>query len=200
MRLFSLLLLLAAPAYAGNLLINGGFEQPSVVDTGLHYEHRSGTELTGWTSFSTYQGTVQFDSAYAPVSEGSQAVQLEISGDSISQSFATIAGQSYVLSFDLSSNSASSESTLGLAVASLIETFGGPPRGSYAHNTRQFTAASSTTTLVFTNAATVLTFPHLDNVAVIAVPEPAAAGLLIAGLVFLGWRVYCGSRAARAPC
>lgn len=89
------------PAHA-NLLINGGFEDPVVVDTTRHYEHRNGTELTGWTSFSTYKGTVQFNSFYDLVSEGNQAVQIEVGGDWISQTFATVVGQSYLLSYDLS--------------------------------------------------------------------------------------------------
>jgi len=53
-------LMAGAPAHA-NLLTNGGFEAPIV---GGGYVHRNGSELTGWTLYSSYRGTVQFDTAF----------------------------------------------------------------------------------------------------------------------------------------
>ncbi len=56
-------------AAQANLIVNGGFEEPAGVVS--PYEHRNGDELPGWNLFSTYRGTVHFDTTYDPVSEGS---------------------------------------------------------------------------------------------------------------------------------
>jgi hypothetical protein len=91
-----------ALAIADNLISNGSFEAPEVVDTGLHYAHRVGDELTGWTrGIPTWRGIVQFNSKYDRVSDGNQAVQIEAGEEWISQSFKTEIGKSYTLSFDL---------------------------------------------------------------------------------------------------
>ena len=77
-------------AQAADLIYNGGFEEPVAISP---YVHRNGDQLPGWTLHSTYKGTVHFDTGYDSVSEGSQAVQIEVPGDWISQSFATLIGQ-----------------------------------------------------------------------------------------------------------
>lgn len=189
-------------AQASNLLINGGFEQP-LVTAGYVYEHRNGNELPGWTLFSTYKGTVQFDTSYDPVSEGFQAVQIEVPGDWISQSFATEVGQSYSVSFDLSAYSVYGgpglgytpcspfcASILGVTVGPVSTTFNGSSAG-YATNTLQFVAESSITTLKFLNVGEIDVwgnYPHLDNVIVSGpapVPLPATFWLLGSGLIGL---------------
>src|SRR3989344_1205454 len=176
-------------AAQANLLINGGFEEPVVVGP---YEHRNGNELPGWALFSTYKGTVQFDTSYDPVSEGFQAVQIEVPGDWISQSFATVIGQNYSAAFDLSAYSVYGgpglgytpcapvcASILGVTVGPISTTFGGSSAG-YVTNTLQFTADASTTTLKFLNVGEIGVwgnYPHLDNVIVSGpapVPLPAA--------------------------
>ena len=147
------------PAQA-SLIVNGGFETPLVAGP---YEHRNGTELPGWTLFSTFKGTVHFDTTYDPVSEGSQAVQIEVPGDWISQTFATVIGQDYTLSFDLSAFSDYGgpglgftpcspfcSSILGVTVGSTNTIFGGSSAG-YVSNSLQFTADALATTLKFEN-------------------------------------------------
>jgi hypothetical protein len=155
-----------------NLILNGSFEIPLVVDTGLHYEHRNGAELTGWTSYSTYKGTVQFNSLYGPVTDGNQAVQIEVGRDSISQSFSTVIGGVYELSFDLSAYD-------GFARIGQLNVTVGPASASYTglaeayvRETLRFTADSAVTTLRFENAFPMsawYNYPHIDNVSIVAV-------------------------------
>ena len=175
-------------AQSQNLLVNGGFETPLVVSG--PYEHRSGSELTGWTLFSTYKGTVQFNSIYDLVSEGAQAVQIEIRGDWISQSFATVIGQSYMVSFDLYAYSSSygGIGVINVTRGSISETFIGTTQG-YTHNTLGFVADSLTTELKFENSAPTISpnYPQLDNVSVVAIPEPETYAMLLAGLGLLGF-------------
>lgn len=186
-------------AAQANLIVNGGFEEPAFVDNPLHYVHLNGAELPGWALFSTYRGTVLFNTAYDPVSEGSQAVQIEVPGDWISQSFATVIGQAFTVSFDLSAYSVyggppwgtpcapTCSSDLGVTVGTIYEEFTGSSAG-YSTNTLQFTADSSATTLKFENLGVLNVwgnYPHLDNVSVNAVPIPPALYLFGSGLIRL---------------
>jgi hypothetical protein len=203
-------LLLAVPARASNLLVNGGFEEPLVPDH-APYVHLNGTELTGWSSFSNYRGTVLFSaSQYDPVSEGAQAVQVEVPGDWISQSFATVIGQNYRVSFDQSAytfyggpglgfHSCPCESILEVIAGPVSGTFTGSSAGYVSHN-MSFKAYSPVTTVKFQNPALPAgwgNYPHLDNVVVEAVPEPSSLLFLIVALAVLGLRAR--SSASFAP-
>ena len=173
-------LLLVSVQVNAELISNGGFEEPSGIGT---YIHRNGGQLTGWTLFSTYRGTVHFDTDYAPVSEGSQAVQIEVPGDWISQSFATVVGQEYSVSFDLSAFGEYGgytgcnpycDSLLGVTVGSASEVFTGSSETYVMHNLL-FTAISSASTLKFENlyyGDSWGNYPHLDNVSVTPFPTP----------------------------
>jgi hypothetical protein len=186
-----------------NLLVNGSFEAPVFVDNPGHFVHLTGTDLTGWSTFSTFAGTVLFNSLYDPVSEGNQAVQIEVPGDSISQSFATTIGASYELSFDLSAYSGYGGPGLGSApcpCASILDVSVGPASASFASSsagyltfTLDFVANAATTTLTFLNPsipAAIGNYPHIDNVSILqtpAIPEPETYALMVAGLGALGF-------------
>ena len=168
-------------------LINGSFEEPTGIGT---YVHRTGDELTGWNLFSDYKGTVHFDTDYAPVSEGSQAVQIEVPSDWISQSFTTVIGQEYKVSFDLSAFpryggpnlgytpcNPYCDSILEVSVGSANEIFNGSSE-EYVTHTLLFTADSAISTLKFENPFISGindewgNYPHLDNVSISPVPVP----------------------------
>jgi hypothetical protein len=192
-------MLAAVGCAKANLLVNGGFEDPAFADNALHYVHLTGTDLTGWTTFSTFAGTVLFNTGYDPVTEGQQAVQIEVPGDSISQSFATVIGADYRLTFDMSAFSGYGgpglgfaacpcESLLDVSVGPASETVGSSSLG-FVTQTLEFTADSSTTTLTLKNPSdpsAIGNYPHVDNVSVIAVPEPETYALMLAGLGALG--------------
>jgi hypothetical protein len=202
-------LVLSTVTAQANLLSNGSFEAPSFPDNGLHYVHLTGGQLTGWTSFSTYLGTVLFNTGYDPVTQGTQAVQIEVPGDSISQSFATSVGDLYRLTFDLSAFSGYGGPGLGGAACpctSILDVSVGPVSQSYASSslgyvteTLDFTASSSTTTLRFTNPSVpsaIGNYPHLDNVSVVAIPEPETYALMLTGLCIVS--AACRRRTFRA--
>lgn len=187
----ALCMLVITTTQAQNLIINGGFETPLVA--GGYYEHRNGSQLAGWSSFSTYRGTVQFTSLYNPVSEGSQAIQLEMPGDSISQSFASVIGQTYLLSFDQFAYvwlCCDYPSYLDVTIGTVSEMFTAGD-ASYVTHSLRFVADSSVTTLKFeynilsNSLSPIGTYPELDNVSVVAVsavPEPETYAMLLAGL------------------
>ena len=184
---------LSVPAQAApNLILNGGFETPLVGTPGVEgpgYNHRLGTTLTDWTYAGGHAGSVQFDTSYAPgratVGADAQSVQIEFPGDSISQSFTTVSGQGYLLTFLLSGYGAANPSTVSVNVGPANGTFSGV-YPSYVTETLPFVANATTTTLTFTSTGGGSTYPHLDNVSVTAVPEPETYALLLAGLSVIG--------------
>jgi hypothetical protein len=131
-----------------------------------------------------------FGSLYDPVSEGSQAVQIEVGGDLISQSFTTIIGKSYELSFDLSAYSGYGpnfepcpcNSNLKVTVGSISEPelisydLVGHSEIGYVRHTLPFTANSTELILTFKNSAEPpgiwWNYPQIDNVVVNAVLTP----------------------------
>ena len=182
------ILLLVSVQVNASLIINGGFEDPVVGNQFGGFEHRNGFDLTGWESFSTWipgtgedPGSVHFNTNYAPVSEGNQAVQIEVPGDWISQSFATVIGQEYGVSFDLSAYPVFGgpnlgrtrcnpycDSIIGVSVGSASDIFTGSS-ASYVTNTLLFTAITSISTLKFENlyfGDGLGNYPHVDNVSV----------------------------------
>ena len=177
----------ALPALAVNLITNGSFESPDIglPPAGFNYTN----VVTGWTVIGN--PTVLFNTTYRPVSDLLQAVQIERNGDQLQQSFATVIGQQYLLSFDLSSwwtsGPPAQPGELGVTV--------GPASGSYTESTNAyttytlpFTATAITTTLTFTNTGpTGNSYPQIDDVSVTAVPEPGTVAMLLAGLAAVGF-------------
>ena len=205
----------AAGGASAQTIVNGGFEDPAFADNAWHFVYTTGTQLTGWSQHAT-NGTVLFKGGYMPVAEGQQAVQLEAPGDWISQSFATVAGEHYQLSFELSAYGTGRPwcpctSIVEVGIDSTWTTFSGSSEG-YSFETLAFTAGSDSTTLTFRNPAEPSAYgnyPQLDDVSVVQlwnetplriaapVPEPETYALLAGGLVLLRWRTARRSGAVR---
>jgi hypothetical protein len=170
------ILLLVSVQVNAELLINGGFEEPLVGNQFGGFEHRNGFELTGWESFSTWipgtgedPGSVHFNTNYASVTEGNQAVQLEVPGDWIRQDFVTTIGQRYTLSLDFSAFS--DTATLGITVSSASVVLNALLFQWETH-TVDFITDSTLTTLTLTNQGGTGTFPHIDNVSIVPARTP----------------------------
>jgi hypothetical protein len=179
---------ITSEATLAGIILNGGFENPAVVSVspnGLdHWERRYGTELSGWNAPG---GVVHFDSFYSPVSEGRQAVQLERPGASMYQSFATVPGQIYLVSFDLSAFGVGYGfvSSLEVSIGTVTRTFDGSHLN-FDRHTVEFLSGEALTTLKFENVGADGTYPHIDNVAVESardLPEPGSLALVAAGVI-----------------
>jgi len=197
----------AVPARA-ELIVNGGFELP-VVPPGTEFVTLSGGDIPGWTISA---GTVDVYRDTWPAFQGHQSLDLSGSpgppGTAIFQSFATVPGESYLLSFRYANNTGVSFATgrveiLGMGGNDLINdllTHAGstPADMNYLLYSQTFTANSATTTLRFTHlGSSVPDFGGLalDDVRAAStgvVPEPSS--LTLASLGTLGLIGYARRR------
>lgn len=156
----------SVPAFAQNLITNGGFEIPAYSGNGDAYSTNSGFTLPGWT-FPTNPS--QFFIEYgqptgtARYLDGRQAACLNGQGTpvSISQSFPTVPGKNYVLSFGQSdiSNAWPSLSELTVTVAGQTQVFNRLNDTGYVVKRFQFTAISNFSTVQFTDTTPPTTPP-----------------------------------------
>ena len=172
-------ILLCAGAHASNLVTNGDFE------TG---------DFTGWTTQAAGAGSESEESLFGVDGNGphngsySAYFGATAPYDTISQTIATTAGQSYTISFYLDS-----EGTQGGA-AGFIGSFGGTTFVSLNGSDADRSFGEETVTVQATSASTVLSFGAydtssyytLDDVNVSAVPEPSSLGLFSLGVLGLG--------------
>ena len=171
---------------AGNLVVNGSFE----LGTG------------GLGSFSSWQ-TVLGDAATFVDSNGRTGTHAGQASDglwsayfgssaasggaTLAQTLSTVAGQSYLLTFDLANDNGDGPTDNGFAAqlgATTVFSVTDLAAQDYAHLQYSYTATGPSTLLAFA-AYNDSGYLQLDKVSVTAVPEPSVAALLVAGIALL---------------
>ena len=186
-------------------LINGSFETASANNTAPGVLQTftlsvGSTAIDGWKVIGddiAWIGGAQFG---LTASHGSKFLDLTNYQDGppfggVEQTFSTVAGTTYTLSFDLGSSStyitpsAVAASVLVVDVGTKTETFTSTALGAnnWQSYSMTFTAANPTTTISLLGT-TGRDYIGLDNVAlsVTAVPEPGTWAMMLAGVAALG--------------
>jgi choice-of-anchor C domain-containing protein len=177
---------------APNLITNGSFESNGIgFSGGFSTIYTGSSTLTGWT---INAGNVDLVNTYWTASQGHYSLDLSGEQDgTISQSFATVVGQKYQVSFDVAGNPTDSDKVkylqVGLSNLPLYEfDTTGKTHSNMGWTTKNFVfqAVSTSSTLFFAGLQDSPYGVALDNVSVSAVPEPETYALLLAGMGLVG--------------
>jgi len=193
-------LLVVTPAWA-NLIQNGSFENGTDPNSGpnkyITLYSLNNTDITGWTVNGGTGSSIDYIGSYWVASEGNRSIDMAgLSNGSISQSFGTNIGATYLVKFFMAGNPDGEPTIKKLNVTaggtSQDYTFNtaGYTRGSMGWTDKEFTfqATGITTTLTFSNAysgSDPFYGVALDDVRVGVVPIPPTVLLLGAGLIGL---------------
>ena len=186
MKRFALFALVLTGLFSPNdasagLVINGGFEDPTIPNPSFSQF----PSIPGWTLASGPAIEIQNHVAGSPF-DGQQFVELDSSANSgMYQDLATVAGQSYVLSFAYSPRPGVPESSNGIDIrwgaldlGTIQQTGIGHADTVWSIHTYELVATSSTTRLQFTAVGTSDSLGgYLDAVSVNPVPEPASLAM-----------------------
>lgn len=189
--------LLAAPAQA-NIIANGSFE------SGVRNTATPGVcsdTISGWSvsSLGSCGGIDWINNSLWTAQDGNYSIDLNsFNTGAITQSFATVAGGQYQVSFYLAGNPGQQNVKNMDVLIDGVDLITGSPDFSFNNagtsgsnmgwtlNTFTFTAGSAMTSLEFRSLMTGAAGPALDNVSVTAVPEPGTYAMMLAGLALLG--------------
>ncbi|MEO5492397.1 MAG: choice-of-anchor C family protein [Sphingomonas sp.] len=192
-KLILVLAALALPAVAhAGPFINGSFEAGT--NPGVFTPLTAGsTAITGWT---VGGDSVDYIGSYWNAQSGSRSVDLSGNAPgSIFQTFDTVLGQIYNVTFFLGANGDGPPpfKTVGVTATGnatgnySVATTAFPPNvTNWSPFNYVFTATGTSTTLTFASTGTTAFGAALDNVNVTAVPEPATWALMILGFGAVG--------------
>jgi hypothetical protein len=190
--LVAIALLGASPAMAGNIVINGSFEDPGFILNNSTWGQSN--TLSGWKQLTGDKFEVQLakkpggSGAFNQSYDGARYLELNANAlGAVEQTLATIAGQSYALSFGYSGRSDAGGNSkaevywgntridiLDAASNSGWKTFNYTLQASDSETALRFVSLEPTTNKSFGS--------YLDGVSVSAVPEPETYAMLLAGL------------------
>jgi len=180
--------LAAMAASDDNLLTNGSFEA-NVLASGSWANFGS---IEGWTT--GHKGVEVRNNVAGSALDGHNFVELDTTGNSqISQSFATVAGYTYELSFSYASrpdSQGTNSNGISWSLGTLSGNVGRNTNTSWATYSTSFVGTGDVMTLTFAAMGKSDSFgTSLDNVSVTvlsSVPEPQGYALMIAGLGTIG--------------
>ena len=168
-----LAIVVAAPATAANLVVNGGFE------TG---------DFTGFSQFGNtgFTGVVDASFGVAP-SEGTYQAAFGAIGSpgGINQTITTVAGHGYTFSFDLAADGGNYD-TFAVSFNGLVVDFGSN-LGAFPYGTHSFNVVGSGSDQISFAFQNDPAYYLLDNISVTNVPEPATWALMIGGFAMTGF-------------
>lgn len=187
-----------APAQAANLIVNGGFEAST---------SQTATP-PGWTNIGHTDGVIAYAAFGTPAYDGSYFYDIGGYGkatpnvnDGIMQTIATVAGQTYRLTFGYTGeNTPGVQTVLGVTAGSVVNQYtivgtNLPPfQEPFKTTSFDFVASGPTTDIKFQIFGSTLigyNDPLIDKVIVEAVqrggvPEPAAWAMMLAGFGLVG--------------
>ena len=194
------ILLFNSHSARANLIVNGSFEQgndpgPFTTLTAVN------TDIAGWT---VTGGSIDYIGSYWQAADGQRSIDLDgyfATGTIASQSFATVVGQTYLVTFDLAGNTdgGPTTKTIGVTIGSSgLLTYEFDTTG-YSHSNMgwktisfSYTATETSTTISFQslNPAGNAYGPALDDVSVTPIPEPATWAMMILGFLGIGLMAY----------
>lgn len=174
--------------------INGSFENGSLPNpTFSTVAGGNSSSINGWL---VTGNSVDYIGSYWAAQDGARSIDLNGNGlGGIQQTFDTVVGQLYNISFWLAGNTDGAPTTKSVKVtagnASSIFTFdttgfSAPANMGWKNYTFQFKATGTSTLLSFESLDATAYGASLDNVSVSAVPEPAAWAMMMLGIGFIG--------------
>jgi hypothetical protein len=188
---------LSATASAANLLVDGSFESiAQAAGTWNTYTSVPGWTVTKANGSATSTGLEVRNNVAGTAEDGSNFIELDgYENDAIKQSFATVVGHEYEVSFWFADRAGVAASSLGfLANVTSGASSSGTGFGAIGDNgsawhliTLDFVAGSTTSIFSIKGTGTSDSLgTSFDNFSVIAVPEPGTMGLFAAGLAIVG--------------
>jgi choice-of-anchor C domain-containing protein len=175
--------------------VNGSFEDGTLANPSFAtVAGGNSTAINGWV---VSGNSVDYIGSYWAAQQGSRSIDLNGNGQGgIAQTFDTVVGQLYNISFWLAGNTDGNPTTksvqVGAGNVSSVFTFdttgfSAPNNMGWKNYNFQFTAGPGTsTTLSFASLDSGSFGASLDNVSVSAVPEPATWAMMMLGIGFIG--------------
>lgn len=189
--LFVVALALASTAH-GAAFSNGSFELSPLDPGGFTQLNAGNNSITGWT---VRAASVDYIGTFWPAADGARSIDLSGSAaGGVEQTFDTVPGMTYLVTFRLSGNPGCGAMVKGLDVgatgnATLHYTFDASVHstsdGTWTLESYTFVAAGSSTTLFFQSTEASACGPALDDVRVTIPPVPALSPVAAAAVALL---------------